>query len=334
LTNILSEIITTVFINLLNGVDWALNLDKNILTAAVFGGVMIVGGIVVAKLMKKFKVTEAIGSVLKKIFGKVDNVIDQTDEVALALAKNADDISNTLAKNANNMADDIVGDLANGVCFIAGTKVATDEGLVNIEEIEVGDRVYATDPENGETALKVVKQTYINVTATLVHIDIQDEKITTTPTHPFYVIGRGWVAAKHLREGDRLLSLNGESVYIEKVSIENLDEAIKVYNLEIEGFHTYHVGQSKILVHNTCRNTVMPDPDAVGMHSTFRLDGNGNISTAKTWNPNPNNPNGFQEIAEIDFFGKAHNGIPTPHVHIPGSKHPISLLEYIRSIGG
>lgn len=258
LTNILSEIITTVFINLLNGVDWALNLDKNILTAAVFGGVMIVGGIVVAKLMKKFKVTETIGSVLKKIFGKVDNYIDQTDEVALALAKNTDDISYSLVKNADDVTEDLVGDLANGVCFIAGTKVATDEGLVNIEEIEVGDRVYATDPENGETALKVVKQTYINVTATLVHIDIQDEQITTTPTHPFYVIGRGWVAAKHLREGDQLLSLNGESVYIEKVSIENLDEAIKVYNLEIEGFHTYHVGQSRILVHNTCPQKIGP----------------------------------------------------------------------------
>ena|GEM_PF-1635723 len=103
LTNILSEIITTVFINLLNGVDWELNLDKNILTAAVFGGVMIVGGIVVAKLMKKFKVTEAIGSVLKKIFGKVDNVIDQTDEVALALAKNTDGISNSLARNSDKV---------------------------------------------------------------------------------------------------------------------------------------------------------------------------------------------------------------------------------------
>jgi RHS repeat-associated protein len=85
MTNILSEIISTIFINLLNAVDWALNLDKNILTAAVLGGVMIVGGVVIAKLMKKFKSIDSsiddAFTVVGDLADVTDPVLDQTDDV-------------------------------------------------------------------------------------------------------------------------------------------------------------------------------------------------------------------------------------------------------------
>ena len=54
-------------------------------------------------------------------------------------------------------------------CFIAGTLVATETGYVTIENIKVGDLVWAHDPETGETALKPVVQTFRNETAEWIH---------------------------------------------------------------------------------------------------------------------------------------------------------------------
>jgi hypothetical protein len=41
------------------------------------------------------------------------------------------------------------------------------------------------------------------------------------------------------------------------VETEELDEPAKVYNFEVEGFHTYFVGSAvQVLVHNTCNRGV------------------------------------------------------------------------------
>ena len=45
---------------------------------------------------------------------------------------------------------------------------------------------------------------------------------------------------------------NGDYVIIEKVQHEILEAPIKVYNFEVEDFHTYYVGSNSILVHNAC----------------------------------------------------------------------------------
>ncbi|MBQ4524430.1 MAG: hypothetical protein IJA10_16040 [Lachnospiraceae bacterium] len=58
-----------------------------------------------------------------------------------------------------------------------------------------------------------------------------------------------WKASANLVAGDELLTEDGRVVYVKEVRIERLAESIKVYNLEVEGLHTYYVG-SGILVHN------------------------------------------------------------------------------------
>nr|WP_275100555.1 RHS repeat-associated core domain-containing protein [Paenibacillus alvei] len=52
--------------------------------------------------------------------------------------------------------------LAKCNCFTAGTKVLTDEGEKNIEDIEVGDKVLSKNEETGETAYKEVTRLYRN----------------------------------------------------------------------------------------------------------------------------------------------------------------------------
>ena len=89
----------------------------------------------------------------------------------------------------------------------------------------------------------------------LVHIGVNGETISATPTHPFYVDKLGWTLARSLRAGDILVLSNGEFVTVEWVQHEILESPIKVYNFEVEEFHTYFVGENRVLVHNMCKTS-------------------------------------------------------------------------------
>lgn len=51
-----------------------------------------------------------------------------------------------------------------------------------------------------------------------------------------------------------LVTADGDEVDVADIEIEKLDEPILVYNLEIEDFHTYFVGEYGVLVHNYISN--------------------------------------------------------------------------------
>ena len=76
------------------------------------------------------------------------------------------------------------------------------------------------------------------------------EEIVTTVDHPFYVNSRGFVKAGELAIGYELLDVNGNVLLVEKFNVELTEEPVKVYNFEVEDFHTYHVGRLGVLVHN------------------------------------------------------------------------------------
>lgn len=137
-------------------------------------------------------------------------------------------------------------------CFVAGTLIKTSEGLIPIEEIRVGDEVFAYNIETGETELKEVKQLFVHEENELVHLVINGEKIDTTKNHPFFVENLGFISAKDLQAGDELSLYDGSTASVESMEIEVLDEPVLVYNFEVEDFHTYFVGRYEVLVHNTC----------------------------------------------------------------------------------
>ena len=137
-------------------------------------------------------------------------------------------------------------------CFVEGTLVQTAEGTTAIESIEVGDYVWAWDEESRDVALKEVVETYVNQTCELIHVFVNGEKNVTTPEHPFYSPVKGWITAVHLRAGDILVLVNGEYVVVEKIQHEILENPVTVYNFQVEGYHTYYVSDSGVLVHNTC----------------------------------------------------------------------------------
>ena len=139
-------------------------------------------------------------------------------------------------------------------CFVAGTKVNTDKGLKNIEDIVVGDVVKSHDG------------TYNKVIETMEHISpvicklelnqssqINVSEIYVTPNHPFY-IKRGqlfqWVEVKDLTSEDcvTLPVSKDEYCYVSVKSISFAKCPQKVYNLEVENTHTYCV--YGVAVHN------------------------------------------------------------------------------------
>ena len=146
----------------------------------------------------------------------------------------------------------ISGGLTSDVCFVAGTSVLASTGYVTIETVKAGDYVWASDPETGEVALKQVVQTFVNEATELVHVTVKGEEIVCTTEHPFYSPVKGWIAACKLRAGDILVTVNGEYVVVEKVQHEILESPVKVYNFEVESFHTYYVSDAGVLVHNKC----------------------------------------------------------------------------------
>ncbi|HBL84589.1 MAG TPA: hypothetical protein DDZ99_06745, partial [Clostridiales bacterium] len=139
-------------------------------------------------------------------------------------------------------------------CFVAGTLVSTENGNKPIEEIKAGDLVWSENPETGEKALKRVMQTFVNETDVLVHVFIGEQEIITTEEHPFWVEGKGWVDAAELQIGDIVRTNNDQTLFVCKIYVEKLSSPVKVYNFEVEDFHTYYVGDDSILVHNDCKD--------------------------------------------------------------------------------
>lgn len=89
------------------------------------------------------------------------------------------------------------------------------------------------------------------------NIFLYEEVIASTPTHPYYVEGSGYIEAQYLRAGDKLLSVNGQKVVVEWVQHELLESPITVYNFEVQEHHNYFVGDSAgVLVHNACGGKV------------------------------------------------------------------------------
>ena len=129
-----------------------------------------------------------------------------------------------------------------------------------IEEIKIGDKVYTTDIETGEIVLREVKQVFETVAEILVYIEVNGEQIKATEYHPFYTKNAGWKDAKELETGDLLVLQTGEVAPIQGIRIEYLEEPIKVYNLEIDEYHVYFVGSSRVLVHNACGDSNEEQP--------------------------------------------------------------------------
>ena len=112
--------------------------------------------------------------------------------------------------------------------------------------------VLSTNIDTMESGCKKVLEKYVRKTRELVHIIVGGKEIVSTPDHPYYVAGRGFVNAHQLCIGTLLLDADGKVLEAEQIYKEQLgkNEEVTVYNFQVEDWHTYHVGEMKMLVHN------------------------------------------------------------------------------------
>lgn len=71
-----------------------------------------------------------------------------------------------------------------------------------------------------------------------------------TGGHPFWVLGSGWVRAIDLEVGDQLEAVKGETLLVASVVATEREET--VFNIEVEGAHSYFVGRLGVWAHNAC----------------------------------------------------------------------------------
>ena len=122
--------------------------------------------------------------------------------------------------------------------------------------------VLSKDVKTGETLYKSVLTVYRKSTKKLIKLNIQGEEIRTTPSHLFFVDG-WWKTAEHLEVGDEILTSSGELKEVTSIEVENLTSPERIYNLNVEGYHTYFVGSEGLLVHNYCGQAAISDSEAI-----------------------------------------------------------------------
>jgi RHS repeat-associated protein len=169
-------------------------------------------------------------------------------------------------------------------CFVAGTAILTENGYEPIETLEVGDLVWAHDPDTGVTALKPIVQTFVNTKDSVWELMLEKNGFTykheVTGSHPYYVLGgdgKGdWVQVAQLVEGSILQTEGGDFARI--VSLKDTRVVLTTYNFEVQDINTYYVGAAKVLVHNCRGGTIYLRVDKatgaeyVGKAKTGRLE--------------------------------------------------------------
>lgn len=138
-------------------------------------------------------------------------------------------------------------------CFVAGTKVLTKRGLINIEDIKEGDLVLSDDNEYHRVNA-TMKREYKGDLYKFSGKELYDD-IICTPNHKF-LTNHGW------KRADRILACSDQISSVDEfkkatenneyVSISNIeileDQETTVYNISVEETHTYNV--NGIICHN------------------------------------------------------------------------------------
>ena len=139
--------------------------------------------------------------------------------------------------------------------LVAGTLVHTEEGLVSIKDIKVGDMALSRDQHNaeGELVYKPVLRTIVTEDvpvffATFTPESVDDlpfEQLTNhnlyvdvlcTANHPFWVRGIGWKTAAELSRGNTTVLKNNESAFFEGGSEEGGIEVVFKTDKNAVGF--------------------------------------------------------------------------------------------------
>ncbi len=94
-------------------------------------------------------------------------------------------------------------------CSPAGTKVNTPDGLVNIEDVKIGDYVLSYDTKQQAYKKNIIKETIERpFIGEIIIIETEvGEILELTPEHPVWTLNRGWVDANNLTVEDEIKTI-------------------------------------------------------------------------------------------------------------------------------
>ena len=216
-------------------------------------------------------------------------------------------------------ASSLLGGLARGGCFVAGTPVAMADGSFKpIEQIQAGDRVLSRSQDSearGKVEAKQVTQTETHWKPTLVLTFDDGTHIETTGEHPFRIQDKGFVPAGRLSLGNAIVTRAGPCATL--VKTEWRSTAQTVYNFTVADDHTYFVGRQNggLWVHNSCFT-----PDQAALVDLAKQAQRKGVSaeeaqTLRQW---------ADEVGLPSRGPEAHPGRPFgqyPHIHIGPVNH-------------
>lgn len=140
-------------------------------------------------------------------------------------------------------------------CLAAGTPVWTATGRIAIEKMQVGDLVLSQNPTTGELAYKPVLGVTVRPAAPLTQVRTDAETLRSSGGHPFWVDGYGWQKARNLKPGHELHGIACPALVTAATTVETEP----TFNLIVADFHTYFVGNTRLLSHD---NTICQPIDA------------------------------------------------------------------------
>jgi RHS repeat-associated protein len=144
-----------------------------------------------------------------------------------------------------------------GCSFTADAQVALSDGsTVAISALRPGDSVLAYDPTTGKTGPHTVTAVMVNQDPATEHLALDTGSIETTPNHPFFTADRGWVLAGDLKIGEKIRTADGTDATVVSFTID--DHPAAMWDITVQGAHSFFVGDGRVLVHN-CGPTITVD---------------------------------------------------------------------------
>jgi len=142
------------------------------------------------------------------------------------------------------------------VCFAAGFEIELADGTTkNIEDFDGTEEIWSRPHDNPTGQLqkcKVVRAFKNGIKETMLVKFDNCLELRGTKEHPFYVKEKGWVALGELKIGDVCFDREQNPIVVREIIRDG--KIVEVYNIEVEGAHTYYIGKNglEVLVHNSC----------------------------------------------------------------------------------
>lgn len=132
--------------------------------------------------------------------------------------------------------------------FVADTVVYTPGGYVAIQDLSIGDEVFAYDCSDGLIREQITSVSQ-GTTGHLVRLIIDGAIINVDHDHKFYVpLEHCWLTASNLAIGQHILCGLSKTEPIR--AIDKHSQVATVYNISLANHHNYLVSPRAIVVHN------------------------------------------------------------------------------------